>query len=159
MPPTFLLFVGFLVYLLLTVLTAGIIFPILSVLQKRLLAKKFLATVLISFPCLIIMGVLLAIIFVIPGILFYWLANAGYIPQPVGIIIAIIATLTFTGAVASSSLYLWYFLSKIIYRRLEKKSFADILENDKVFNFLRKPLSTLNLYPRNKLHKTNSGLY
>lgn len=49
--------------------------------SKKLLAKKVLATVLISFPCLIVMGFLCAIIFVLPALLFSWLANCGYVDK------------------------------------------------------------------------------
>jgi len=58
MPPTFLIFLGAIAYLGLTTLTCIVFIPMLFIESKRLLAKKVLATVLISFPCLIITGLL-----------------------------------------------------------------------------------------------------
>ena len=133
MPPTFFIFLGAIAYIGLTTVTCIVFVPMLFIDRKKLLAKKVLATVLISFPCLLVMGLLCALIFVLPALLFSWLANNGYIPRTPGLILAIIGTLTFAVSVATSSLYLWYFISKIIYHRLYKKSVADFLDSDKVF--------------------------
>ena len=84
--------------------------------------------------------------FLIPALVFGWLANGGYLPRTPGIVLGIIGLLTFAGSVATSSLYLWYFISKIIYHRLEKKPVADFLDNDKVFKFLRPYLIKFKLY-------------
>lgn len=146
MPPTFFIFLGFIVYLGLIVVTSIVFVPMLLIDTKRLLAKKVLATVLVSFPCLITMGLFCAVIFVIPALAFSWLANNGYIPRTPGIILAIIGTLTFTVAVATSSLYIWYFTSKIIYHRLDKKSLSDFLESDKILKFLRPYLIKFKVY-------------
>ena len=146
MPPTFLIFLGFIVYLGLTAVTSVVFVPMLLIDTKRLLAKKILATVLVSFPCLIAMGSFCAVIFVIPALAFSWVANTGYIPRTSGIILVIIGALTFTVSVATSSLYLWYFTSKIIYHRLDKKPLADFLESDKVFKFLRPYLIKFKVY-------------
>jgi hypothetical protein len=72
MPPTFLIFLGLIVYVGLTVLTLLVFAPMLLINTKKLLAKKVLATVLISFPCLLAMGLLCVIIFVIPALIFFW---------------------------------------------------------------------------------------
>jgi hypothetical protein len=146
MPPTFLIFLGLIVYIGLTVLTLLVFAPMLLIDTKKLLAKKVLATVLISFPCLLAMGLLCVIIFVIPALIFFWLANSGYIPRTPGIVLGIIGALTFAISVASTSLYLWFFMSKIIYQRLDKKPVSEFLDNDNVFKFLRPYLIKLKLY-------------
>ena len=146
MPPTFLIFLGLIVYVGLTVLTLLVFAPMLLINTKKLLAKKVLATVLISFPCLLAMGLLCVIIFVIPALIFFWLANSGYIPRTPGIVLGIIGVLTFAISVASTSLYLWFFMSKIIYQRLDKKPVSEFLDNDNVFKFLRPYLIKLKLY-------------
>lgn len=146
MPPTFLIFIGFIVYLGLTAVTLVVFVPLLLIDTKRLLAKKILVTVLISFPCLITMGLFCAVIFVIPALAFSWLANSGYISKTPGIILAIIGALTFAVSVATSSLYLWYLTSKIIYLRIDKKPLADFLENDKAFKLLRPYLIKFKVY-------------
>jgi len=146
MPPTFLIFLALIAYIGLTVLSCIIFIPLLLVDSKNLLAKKVLVTVLISFPCLIVMGLLCAVIFILPALLFSWLANNDYISRTPGIILAITGLIIFAGSVATSALYLWYFISKIIYQRLDKKPLADFLNNDKVFKFLRPYLIKLKLY-------------
>lgn len=148
MPPTFLIFLGAIVYFAAIVVALLVFVPMLFISSKKELAKKVLATVLISFPCLLTMGILLAIVFVIPTLAFSWLANNGYIPQTPGIILAIIGALIFAGSVAASSLYLWYLISKIIYQRIDKKPVSEFLDNNKVFKYIRPFLVKLKLYPR-----------
>jgi len=146
MPPTFLIFLGLIVYLGLTSVTVVVFVPMLLIDSKKLIAKKVIATVLVSFPCLIAMGLFYAIIFVIPALVFSWFANSGYIPQALGIVLAIIGALIFVGSVAISSLYLWYFISRIIYQRLDKKPITEFIDKDKVFKFLQPYLIKLKLY-------------
>ena len=145
MPPTFFIFLGLIAYLGLTTLTCLVFIPMLFFDSRRLLAKKVIATVLISFPCLIIAGLFFAIIFILPALLFSWLAN-GYISSTPGIIMAVMALIIFGGSVAVSALYLWYFVSKLIYQRLENKPVQEFLDNDKVFKFLRPYLIKFKLY-------------
>src|SRR5258707_1256612 len=121
MPPTFLLFLGAIVYIGVTALTLVLALPMLLFDSKQLLAKKILATVLISFPCLVATGIFCTIFFAIPGLAFFWLANGDRLPKTPQIVLAIIGLLIFAGSVVTSSLYLWYFLSKLIYQRLDKK--------------------------------------
>ena len=92
------------------------------------------------------MGLFCVVVFVIPAIVFFWLANGGYISRTPGIVLVIIGALTFAGSVAITSLYLWFFMSKIIYQRLDKKPVAEFLGKDKVFRFLRPYLIKLKLY-------------
>ena len=146
MPPTFFIFLGLIAYLGLTTLTCLVFIPMLFFDSRRLLAKKVIATVLISFPCLIIAGLFFAIIFILPALLFSWLANHGYISSTPGIIMAVMALIIFGGSVAVSALYLWYFVSKLIYQRLENKPVQEFLDNDKVFKFLRPYLIKFKLY-------------
>ena len=146
MPPTFLIFLGAIAYIGLTTLTCIVFIPMLFIESKKLFATKVLATVLISFPCLLVTGLLFIIIFILPALLFFWLMNSGYIPRIPGIILTIIGFIAFAGTVAISTLYLWYLTSKIIYHRLDKKPIADFLNNDKVFKFLRPCLIKFKIY-------------
>ncbi len=146
MPPTFLIFLGLIVYIGLTAMTFVIFAPMLLIDTKKLFAKKVIATVLISFPCLLAMGFMCIIIFLIPAILFFWLTNIGYIPRTPAIVLGIAGALTFAVFVATTSLYLWFFMSKIIYQLLDKKPVSEFLNNDKVFKLLRPYLIKLKLY-------------
>jgi hypothetical protein len=146
MPPTFLIFLGLIAYLGLTVLTCLIFIPMLFFDSKKLFAKKVIATVLISFPCLIVAGLFFTIIFILPALFFSYLANSGYISKTPGIVLAVTGLIIFGGSVAISALYLWYFVSKLIYQRLDNKSVRDFLDNDKVFKFLRPYLIKLKFY-------------
>jgi hypothetical protein len=92
------------------------------------------------------MGLLCVIIFLIPALIFFWLTSSGYIPRTPGIVLGIIGALTFAISVASTSLYLWFFMSKIIYQRLDKKPVSEFLDNEIVFKFLRPYLIKLKLY-------------
>lgn len=148
MPPTFLLFLGFIVYIALVVISSFLLFPFFLIESTKLIAKKIIASILISFPCLIAMGVFWFIIFIIPALEFSWLANSGYIPRILGIVLGIIGLVSFVLIVAITSLYLWYFLSKIIYYKFDKKPINDFLANDRVLKFLRPFLIKLKLYPR-----------
>ena len=146
MPPTFFIVLGLIAYFGLTAVTCIIFVPMLFFDRKRLFAKKVLATVLISFPCLIVMGLVFAIIFILPALLFSWLANNGYISRTTGIILAVTGLIIFASSVATSALYLWYFVSKLIYQRLDKKPLQDFLDSDKVFKFLRPYLIKFKFY-------------
>jgi hypothetical protein len=146
MPPTFFIFLGLIAYLGLTALTCLVFIPMLFLDSKRLFAKKVIATVLISFPCLLVAGLFFAIIFILPALLFSWLANEGYISKTPGIILAVTGLIIFAGLVAISALYLWYFVSKLIYQRLDNKPVQDFLDNDKVFKFLRPYLIRFKFY-------------
>ena len=146
MPPTFLIFLGAIAYIVLTTLACIIFIPMLFIESKKLFAKKVLATVLISFPCLLVTGLLFTIIFILPALLFFWLVDSGYIPRLPGIILTIIGFLFFAGSVAISALYFWYLTSKVIYQRLDKKPVVDFLNNDKVFKFLKPYLIKFKIY-------------
>ncbi len=137
MPPTFLIFLGLIVYIGLIIVTLIVFTPMLFIKSKKLFAKKVIATVLISFPCLILMIFSCGIVFIIPAIVFILLKNSNYIPQTIEIILSVIGVLTFVITVVTNSLYLWFFLSRIIYQRLENKPLSDFVDNDKVFKFLR----------------------
>jgi hypothetical protein len=137
MPPTFLPFLAFMFYVFGSGVTLVIFLPVLFFKSKRLLAKKIIITVLISFPCLVNTGILIAIIFLLPALLFSWLANHNYISQTFGTPLLIAGLLFSFSLVAVCSLYIWYFLSKIIYKLLEKRPITEFLDNDKVFRFLQ----------------------
>ncbi|NEN23212.1 hypothetical protein G3O08_06830 [Cryomorpha ignava] len=146
MPPTFLILLGLIIYIGLASVTLVVFAPMLLIDSKKLLAKKVILTVLISFPCLLVMGLLCVIIFLIPALVFFWLANGGYIPKTPIIILGIIGALVFVSSVATTSLYLWFFMSKIIFKRLDNKPVSEFLDNDKVFKFLREYFIKLKLY-------------
>ncbi|MGY4539373.1 putative membrane protein YccC [Mucilaginibacter sp. UYNi724] len=137
MPPTFLLFLGFVCYLGFITLSLVICIPMLFIESVNLLAKKIILTVLISFPCLLMTGFVFTIVCVLPALLFTWLYNNKYIPTTVGIYATIASFLIFVGIVAICSLYLWYFASNLIYKRLDKKPLSDFLDNDKIYNYLK----------------------
>jgi hypothetical protein len=145
MPPTFLIFLGFIIYIGLTAITFVFFAPLLLSISKRLFAKKVLLTVFISFPCLLTMGLLWTIIFLIPALVFFWLANSNYIPRTPVIVLAGIGALAFSVLVVLTSLYLWFFMSKVIYKRLDKKPVSDYIKTDKVFKFMRPYLIKIKL--------------
>ncbi len=105
--------------------------------SKKHIAKKALATVLISFPCLIIALIFFGLIFLIPGIIFLRLFQTDRILSTPISILLIIGLLIFLILVATSALYLWYFTSKIIHRKIDGKPLQEFVNNDKVFNFIR----------------------
>jgi hypothetical protein len=146
MPPTFLIFLGLIAYLGLTVFTCLIFIPMLFFDSKKLFARKVIATVLVSFPCLIVAGLFFTIIFILPALLFSYLANSDYISKTLGIVLAVTGLIIFGGSVAISALYLWYFVSKLIYQRLDNKPVQDFLDSDKIFKFLRPYLIKLKFY-------------
>ena len=146
MAAPFLIFLGLIAYLGLIVLSSIVFVPMLFIDSMKLLAKKALATVLISFPCLIAVGIFWLIIFSVPAIVFSGLAYSGFIPRTLGIIMAIAGLLLFSIVVATSALYLWYFMCKIIYQRIYKKPFKEVFDNDSVFKFLSPYLIKLKLY-------------
>jgi len=146
MPATFLIFLGLLVYLGLTILTFIIFTPLLFSDSKKLFAKKVIATVLVSYPSLIVAGIFWSIIFFIPALVVFWIINGEFIPKVLVIILSIIGLLVFIGIIVISSLYLWNITSKIIYQRIEKKPINEILEKDKVFKYLRPYLIRLKIF-------------
>ena len=136
MPPTFLLFMGLMFYIMIMTITSVICIPMLVIKSKRILAEKIIFTVLVSFPCLIVVGLALSIIFLLPALLFFWIMNNHYIPRTPGIILTIVGLLTFVTTTAVCALYLWYFTSNIIYKKLEQKPVSEFLNNDKIFIYL-----------------------
>ena len=146
MPPTFLLFLGLIVYLGLTTLTCLIFIPQLFFDKTKLLAKKVMATVLVSFPCLLISGLLFSLIFLIPALLFLCLTYQGHLSKTLEIAFSITGILIFTICVASFSLYLWYFVSHLIYHRLDNRPIHPFLAKDKVLQFLQPYLIKFKLY-------------
>jgi len=149
MPPTFLIFLGLIIYIGITILTLLIFVPLLFIDSKKLFAKKVITTILISLPSLIVTSFVLSMIFILPGLLLFWIINQNYFPQKVSVILIVAAIIIFAFIVATCSLYVWYFLSKIFFQRIEKKSISDVLNHDKIFNFLKPYLRRTKLF-RNK---------
>lgn len=135
MAPTFPIFVGFIIYLGWIAIAMVVFIPMLLFPSKRLFAIKGIATVLISFPCLIVMGLLNALMFLIPALTFKWLAETELISRIIGMCIGLPGVLLFVMSVVTSSLYLWYFTSKIIYHLLDEKPIKEFIYNDKVYKF------------------------
>lgn len=137
MPPTFLLFIGLMLYIAIMAISLALCIPMLLIKSKKILAKKIIFTVAISFPCLIVVGIAIAIIFLLPALLFFWIANNNYIPRTPGIILALVGLLTFVTIIAACSLYLWYFVSNILYKRLDQKPVSEFLNKDKIYIYLK----------------------
>jgi hypothetical protein len=136
MPPTFLLLIGFVLYIGFMTVSLAVCIPMLFIKSKKILAKKILFTVAISFPCLIVIGIAVTIISSLPALLLFWIANNNYISKTPGIILTIVAFLLFVTTVAVCSLYLWYFTSNLIYKRLDQKPVSEFLNKDKIFIYL-----------------------
>src|SRR5437868_6867246 len=117
MPPTFPIFLGFVIYIPLIILTSVICVPMFFIKSKRVLAKKIVATVLLSFPCFILSGILLFIVFLIPTLILSRLINGNYIPQTIGPTIGVIGYIVFVLLVAITSIRLWVILSNLMYMR------------------------------------------
>lgn len=137
MPPTFFLFVVFVIYFWLSLVTLIIFLPMLLMDSKKILAKKVIATVLISFPCLIVAGIFWAIIFLIPALIFAWILNHDYIPKATVIPLVVLGFLIFLVTVSATALYIWYFISKIIYQKIDLKPVSDFLDDDRAYKFFR----------------------
>lgn len=145
MPPTFLLFMGLILYIMIMIITSIFCIPMLLIKSKRILAEKIIFSVLVSFPCLIVVGLALSIILLLPALLFFWIMNNNYIPRTPGIILTIVGLFTFVTTTAVCSLYLWYFTSNIIYKKLEQKPVSDFLNKDKLFIYLKPFLRKLKI--------------
>src|SRR4051794_13789858 len=114
MPPTFFLVIGFIVYLFLVGLTLLICVPLLFVQTKKSLAQKTLGIVLISFPTLIAVTIVIGALLALPGLLFLWLLNSVTLENKMAISIFLVGILLFVTLVATSSLYAWYFFSRLM---------------------------------------------
>lgn len=145
MPPTFLLFMGFMLYIAIMAISLAVCIPMLLIKSKKILAKKIIFTVSISFPCLVVVGLAFSIIFLLPALLFFWIANNNYIPRTPGIILTIVGLLTFVTTIGVCSLYLWYFTSNIIYNRLDQKPVSEFLNRDKIYIYLKPFLTKLKI--------------
>lgn len=139
MPPTFLLFFGLVFYIALIALSLVICIPMLMIKSKKKLAKKIIFTVATSFPCLLAAIVTMSVLFLVPGILIFWIAN-NYLPDMPKFILTILGLFLFVTIVAVCSLYLWYFVSNIIYKRVDNKPLSEFLEKDKVYKYLKTAL-------------------
>ncbi|MGV3539830.1 MAG: hypothetical protein ACO1OQ_08470 [Rufibacter sp.] len=145
MPPTFIYILGFIVYLFLSVATMFFFGPLLFVPSKREVAKKALVVVLISFPCLLLMSLFWTIILGIPGALLIWLFSAVGIPlyflSPVLLVYVLLLT--------STSLYLWYLVTKVLWARIEGNSVSKMLEREKLYQRLKTSFQRL----KNEMNK------
>lgn len=137
MPPTFLLFMGLMLYIAFMAISLTVCIPMLFIKSKKTLAKKIIFTVSISFPCLIVVGTAFCIVFLLPGILFFWMANNDYLSRNTGSVLALMGLLIFVSAVIVFSLYLWYLTSNIIYKRLDQKPITEFLNRDHVYLYLK----------------------
>jgi len=136
MPATFLIFLALLLYIILLGLALLIYTPMLFIKSKKLMAKKVIATVVVSFPCLVIALLLVGMLCAAPGLLLIWLASVEYISGIFVPLIFLTGILFFIIIVIPLALYLWYFVCKILYLKIDNKSVAEFINNDKVFNFV-----------------------
>lgn len=137
MPPTFLLFMGLMLYFAFMAISLTVGIPMLLIKSKKTLAKKIIFTVSISFPCLMVVGTAFCIVFLVPGILFFWMADNGYLSRNTGSFLALVGLLIFISAVTVCSLYLWYLTSNIIYKRMDQKPISEFLNRDRVYVYLK----------------------
>ncbi|PAW93104.1 hypothetical protein CKK33_06200 [Mucilaginibacter sp. MD40] len=103
---------------------------------EKKLAKKIIFTVATSFPCLLAAMVTMSVLFLVPGILIFWIAN-NYLPDMPKLILTILGLFLFVTIIAVCSLYLWYFVSNIVYKRVDNKPLSEFLEKDKVYKYLK----------------------
>ncbi|MEJ5962618.1 hypothetical protein [Pedobacter immunditicola] len=148
MPPTFPLFIGFIFYVGLLAISVVLSIPLLFMKSKRLLAWKIVLTILISFPSLIAVVLVFFIAFFPPALIFFWLLNEKHSTSTFGIILTIIGFLIFIALIAVCSLYLWYFLSNLLYKRLDRKPISEFLNSDKVYNYVKPQLIRLKIIAR-----------
>ena len=136
MAPTFLPFLAFMFYI--AVCAAGLIIFIALwfIPSKRQVAKKIFITILISFPCLVACAVLIGIVFLLPGLLFSWVAHNNYIQPAAENIIGVSALGLFIGLTALCALYLWYFLSRVIYKLIDNKPVSEFFNQDGLYKRL-----------------------
>lgn len=133
MPPTFFYFLGFLVYLALAGVTTLIFGPMLFSKGQRKAAKKAFAVVLTSFPCLLCMSFVWTVIFGVPGFLLLWIMGEGNVP----LFLVIPGLYLYVMLVASTSLYVWYLVTKILWGKIEGTSIKDMLHQKKVLRNLK----------------------
>lgn len=136
MPPSFIVILGFILYIGLSALTLGIFSPMLFISSTKVLAMKIIATVLISFPCLIIILTLFTIVLAIPGMLLLWLLHQDYISKSFGMYLSISCILIYITMVIVCSLYLWYLLSRVFYQYIDKKPITQLLRKNKISDFV-----------------------
>lgn len=128
MPPTFLIFLGIVVYGCLMSITFVICLPLYFSKGSRKLAKLIFLTNLISLPTLIFVGTILTAVFVLPGLgLLHLLDYLDLIPL-IGI-----ALLLFVVLVAVTALYHWRIGYLIIKNILNDIHFYSGISRDKVY--------------------------
>jgi hypothetical protein len=140
---TFLFVIPLFIYIGLFIVTLAVFVPLLIFGRTRLIAVKVLATVLISFPCLITMGLFGLILISIPALIISRIPGNFLPPETLRMMLGVTSLLIFVGLVALFSVYLWYLLSKIIYQLVDKKPVAEFLATDEFFQFLRTNLFKL----------------
>ncbi len=140
MPPTFFLVVGFILYFFLLGFTLVVCVPLQFVQSKKLIAQKAIGIVLISFPCLLIVIFILTLLLALPGALFLWILNSVNANEGRAFHILTAGILIFTLIAAISSLYFWYFSSRLIINYIDKRPLSEVYNNDKVYQYIRQLL-------------------
>ncbi len=136
MPPTFPIFLAFIAYFLLLSISLLLFTPMLFKRSTKQIAKKVIATIFLSFPCLVAVLILFGAILLVPGGIIFWLINTGYISKSAYSLILITGLCVFLILVIASSLYLWYFTSKIIYLKIDNKSVSEYIKTAKIASFI-----------------------
>ncbi len=152
MPPTFFIYFGFLIYLGVLTISLIIFLPMLSLNSKKTMAKSVIITVLISFPCLILTFIVFGLLFMLPAVIFFGLAHAGYISKEALETLLFTAIVIFTMLVSIAALYLWYVASKIMYTKIGNKPQLDFIGKEKVLKVIRPyltKLQSINFFQRN----------
>ncbi|MBW8050306.1 MAG: hypothetical protein FVQ77_08205 [Cytophagales bacterium] len=146
MPPTFLIFMGFIVYFGLLGVAFLIGGPMLLSKNWRIKGKIIILTAIISYPTLLIVGLTLTLIFALPGLgLMFLFEYLDLIPL-IGI-----SLLIFLLIVAVSALYHWYLGHIMIRNYLNKRPIDQQIENDKVYSIFLKRV--INYYGINRTLK------
>ena len=129
MPPTFFVFVGFIIYLGLLGLSGLIAGPMLLFKQYRQQGKLIILTTIISFPTLLIVGLTLTILFALPGLVLIFLLEKLNLVH-----LTFIFFLIFVLTVAVSALYHWYLGHIIIKNYVYGRPLDQQIENDKIYS-------------------------
>lgn len=133
MPPTFLVFIGLITYLGLMGITVLICLPMYLFEKQKKKALLYFLTNLISFPVLIFVGLVLTILFAIPGLGIMYLLNFLNLQS-----IMLVLLLLFIFFVAVSALYHWFLGHKMIANFLNRAPINNGLENDKIYSLFIK---------------------
>lgn len=140
-----------LLYLASLGLTLLIFSPLLSIPSKRATAQKVIGTVFLSLPCLTITLICYSIVFILPGLLFLYLISLMTDPPIIIIVLTSVIFVLFFICIAASSIYLWFLTCKLLYQRIDRKPLSEVLNNDKILNYIKPYIYKLRFIPIDKI--------